>query len=549
MRYGDALVLAAGICLAGLVGCDGELSSEVLDGRVRDTHAPDLQASDAGGDHPAVDSRPDGAPGVDSRLDGAPGPDTTVDGVVVGDSSVDSSQVADSTRDSGTAGDTSVDASIDSGPGPDTRVDSGPAACGAIVTFADDKQPTNEVFIAPGGNDTTGNGSRNLPYATINRAAQDAGPGTAIRLLPGTYAGGHSVSNLAGSATAPIWIGGEPGGARPVIDGGNQALHLSRVRYLVLHDIEVANSVQNGINCDDGTDYANVDATRYIVFRRLDIHDVGGTGNQDCLKLSGVDDYYVLDSSFARCGGGDSGSGIDHVGCHHGVIAHNIFDTMSGSGVQCKGGSTDIEVRANWMTNPGQRGVNMGGSTGFTFFRPPLSTSSANAEARRIRVIANVFVGGVTPFAFVGCVDCLAANNTVIDSDNWLLRILQETVSDATYTFLPASDGQVVNNLFYFSRGDISTYVNVGANTAPDTFTFSNNLWYAHDNASQSQPTLPVTETDAVVGQDPALGSQYAIGSTSPAAGQGTALTSVTADYVGACYASPPSIGAYEVAP
>ena len=57
------------------------------------------------------------------------------------------------------------------------------------------------------------------------------------------------------------------------------------------------------------------------------------TGN-DIKKLSGLDDYWVLDSRFARCGGGNSGSGIDHVGCHHGVVAGNVFDTMSGNGVQ-----------------------------------------------------------------------------------------------------------------------------------------------------------------------------------------------------------------------
>jgi len=65
-----------------------------------------------------------------------------------------------------------------------------------------------------------------------------------------------------------------------------------------------------------------------------------------------------------------SGSGIDHVGCHHGLLALNHLHDMSGNAIQCKGGSEDLEIRWNHMVDAGQRAVNMGGSTGFEFFRP-----------------------------------------------------------------------------------------------------------------------------------------------------------------------------------
>jgi hypothetical protein len=280
------------------------------------------------------------------------------------------------------------------------------------------------------------------------------------------------------------------------------------------------------------------------------VHDIGTGGNQDCLKLSGLNDYWVLDSEFQRCGGGGSGSAVDHVGCHRGLLARNRTDDLHGTGIQCKGGSDDIEIRWNMLRNGGERAVNMGGSTGYEFFRPPLSTSSPNFEARNIRVIANVFVGSVAPLAFVGCVDCLAANNTIIDPENWILRILQETVSDATYEFLPARNGRFVNNLVYFSRAGISTYVNVGANTDAASFVFQNNLWYAHDTPASSTPSLPSTETAGVYELDPALvaagSGDYSIADTSPAAGAGTPLTEVTGDFDGLCYTNPPSIGAFE---
>ncbi len=73
---------------------------------------------------------------------------------------------------------------------------------------------------------------------------------------------------------------------------------------------------------------------------------------------------------------------------------------------------------------------------------------------------------------------------------------------------------------------------------------------YAHDQPSKSKPTLPVAETDGVVGQDPKLTDtakdDYTIAGTSPAAGKGLGPAAVAGDMAGRCFKSPPSIGAYE---
>ena len=417
--------------------------------------------------------------------------------------------------------------------------------CGAITTFADGLSPSAELHVATSGDNLSGNGSAGSPFATIERAAQDATPGTAIIVHAGTYAGGLYLTGLRGSAAAPIWIGGAAGEARPVIEGGATGMHLSQISYLVVHDLEVSGPTANGLNVDDGGMTANDQAAHHVIFRNLSIHDVGSTGNQDCLKLSGLNDYVVLYSYMARCGGGSSGSGVDHVGCHRGIIAFNVFEQMAGNAVQAKGGSTDIDLYANRVIDGGDRAFNLGGSTGFEFFRPPLSTTGANAEARRIRAIANVISGSDAAIAFVGCDDCLAAHNTIINPARWTVRILQETVSTATYTFLPSGNSRFINNLVSFRRSDVSVDVNVGPNTAPETFTFANNLWYASDNAGASAPNLPVTEMGGVVGQDPLLDASYAIGGTSPAAGAGLALSEVEGDFDGRCYATPPAIGAF----
>jgi hypothetical protein len=227
------------------------------------------------------------------------------------------------------------------------------------------------------------------------------------------------------------------------------------------------------------------------------------------------------------------------------LLARNRFHDLSGNAIQSKGGSENIEIRWNRFTESGQRSLNLGGSTGFEYFRPPLSTTEANAEAKNLKVVGNVVEGSIAPIAYVGCVGCVVANNTIIDPDNWVLRILQETTSSPPHTFEACRDGVFINNLVSFNRGDLSTYVNVGPNTDAGSFTFANNLWYAWDNPSQSQPTLPATESGGVYGTDPELDADHRIGASSPAAGAGTPTVHAWGDLDGRCFEAAPSIGAF----
>lgn len=424
-------------------------------------------------------------------------------------------------------------------------------SCAPIPTFADGKAPLRTRFVSPAGDDATADGSLARPFRTLTRAAAGIRSGDAIRLLPGTHPPGTHLADLSGTAEHPIWIGGLPGQPRPVIAGGNQALHLARVRHVVVENLEVHGAAQNGINCDDGGARADPDATRHVVFRNLAFRDIGSGGNQDALKLSGVDDYCVLDCAFARTSAG--GSGIDHVGCHHGLIARCEFREMGGNAIQCKGGSEDIEIRSNRFFEGGERGINIGGSTGFDFFRPPLSVTAPNAEARNIRVRANLFIGGEAPVAFVGSVDSLVANNTFITPHRWVLRILQETTSEGRYTFLRCGDNRFVNNLVWFDRAGLSAFVNIGPHTLPATHSFAHNLWYAFDQPSRSRPNLPATETDGLYRSDPrfvnAAAGDYRLTADSPAAGAAAPDAAPPADLLGRGYASPPSIGAIEAHP
>jgi hypothetical protein len=420
-------------------------------------------------------------------------------------------------------------------------------SCQPIVTFADGKRPAREIFVSPAGDNSSGNGSRTTPYQSIARALQGIRPGDAVRLLPGNYSGGSSISNISGVAEAPIWIGGESRQTKPVISGGSIGLHLSRVRYLVVENLEIRGVTGNGINCDDGAAYANTNATRHILFQNLSIRDIGTGKNQDGLKLSGLNDFFVLDCEFA--GVSANGSGIDHVGCHRGLVARCTFNG-GGNSVQCKGGSENIEIRWNRFNNPNGRAVNIGGSTGFTFFRPPLLTNGPNAEARNIRVVANLFRGGDAPITFAGAVDSIAAHNTIIDPNRWIVRILQESISKDGREFLPCGKNQFVNNLIYFDSSRITIPISIGPHTDAASFYFANNLWHAHDRPNRSRPTFPSMETDGLYGMDPKFRnvseSDFSLAPNSPAAGKGKRLPNLPADLAERCYADPPAIGAFE---
>lgn len=431
-----------------------------------------------------------------------------------------------------------------------TETTGGPA-CADPPLWDDGLVPSATVHVAPDGLDVARCGPADAPCATIAGALATATPGTAIVLHTGMYAPDQFLE-IQGEEGAPIWIGGADGEPPPVIQGGSEALHLTRPRYVILHDLEVTGATANGINIDDAGDYADPEAARFVGLRRVAIHDIGGDGNQDCLKLSGLNDFFVVDSTFTACGGAGSGSGVDHVGCHRGTIAGNTFTNISGNAVQAKGGSADLEIRHNRMRDAGERAVNMGGSTGLEFFRPPLQMPGPNAEATNIRVIANEIVGSQAALAFVGCVDCLAAENTIVRPHNWILRILQETVTMDGYAFTPASGGVFRNNLVVFDRADLSTYVNIGGDTDPTSFTFANNLWYAVDDPTQSDPAgdLPVPETGGIVGQDPLLldldAGDLHLGPGSPAAGAGLGPAASARDIDGVCRPDPPSLGAHE---
>jgi hypothetical protein len=417
-----------------------------------------------------------------------------------------------------------------------------PDAPGLPVPFDRHAVYNKTLHVHPEGDDAGGNGTAESPFATVSRAMLEAVPGTRILLASGRHAPIGSIADLRGEPGAPIAIVGAEGS---IIDGGltNEVIagiHLSNPKFVVLEGLTVERAYPHGISIDDGGDYATPGGP--VILRRLNLRNIGRGKNNDCLKMSGVDDFQVLDSEFANC---DEGEAIDMVGCHRGFISGNTFRKTPLTAVQTKGGSSDIVIHGNRFIEVTARSVNLGGHTGDAYFRPP----DAIYEAARIQVLSNIFYrSGDTAIAFTGCVACLAAHNTIIDPQGHVVRLLEEHPDRAI-----GRGGWFTNNLVAFKAKDVQGLISAGPNSRPAAFNFGENLWFPRDNSTSISPeeTLSLSlMPPALWGIDPQFKSpavgDYRLVASIHGVGPGSATTrSSLPDFAGVPYGLPPTVGAH----
>jgi hypothetical protein len=350
--------------------------------------------------------------------------------------------------------------------------------------------------------------------AELWRALAAAEPGARIRVAPGDYEGGRA-SGISGAPGRPIVVAAADPDAPPVFRGGVQ---LSDVAHLELVGLVIEGAPANGLNVDDGGTFDT--PSHHVVLRELVVRDCGGRANHDGIKLSGVDDFRVVDCNIERWG--RRGSAIDMVGCHRGVIEgctlRDEEREPAASGIQLKGGSRDVTVSRCRFERAGQRAVNLGGSTGLSYFRP----RPEGFEAKDVVVEDCTFIGSLAPIAFVGVDGATVRFNTFHRPRRWVARILQETRDPE---FVPCRAGAFTDNLVVYRARELRSPVNVGPGTAPETFTFARNYWYCADDPERSVPRLPVDEADAAGGADPrfraAEQGDLELAADSPARGHG----------------------------
>jgi len=375
----------------------------------------------------------------------------------------------------------------------------------------------------------------------IDEAKQIVQPGDTIMFREGIYTASNFVSSLQGTSEKWITITANPN-EEVIFRGQSTAIHLSDPAYILISNLKFEGQTANGVNIDDGGTFET--PAHDIIIENCEWRSMNATGNNDMLKMSGVDNFIIRNCRFSN--GSPGGSGIDMVGCHDGVIENCIFFNQGSNSIQTKGGSSQITIQKNKFVNGGLRSLNIGGSTGPAYFRP----IDAKYEAKEINVYSNIFIGSQSPIAFVGAINCSVINNTIYLPSKWAIRILQENTSEG---FLKCGFNSFINNIVYVNNSSANPTINIGPNTEPETFYFSNNLWFNQDNLNWPGPNLPVTEPNSYKNLDPMISlnnqGELIIDKSSPVKGLGLDVPNPKEDIDGNLFNSPRSIGAKELNP
>ena len=326
---------------------------------------------------------------------------------------------------------------------------------------------------------------RNELKAALSNLKENA----VIRISPGDYGSGYYVRNIPALTVEAL----DPS-SPPVFSNGNEAWHFTRCDGLTLRNLVITGQSSNGVNIDDGGQLDK--PVKGVTLQGLRVSGIGPTGNHDAIKLSGLHGFTIKDCHIE----GWAGQAIDMVGCHSslitscGIIGKEGFSQATG--IQAKGGSSGITIEKCRIIQAGPRPLNIGGSTGMPYFRPP----GAKYEAKDITVRDCVIESGDCAAAFVGVDGATFTGNTILHPGKWIFRILQETKEEG---FAPCRNVSISGNRIVFRRSQVKTDINIGSGTEAESFIFSGNRWFAEDAPDESRPTLPSAEKQGEYGTDP----------------------------------------------
>ncbi|TWT99857.1 hypothetical protein Pla108_08000 [Botrimarina colliarenosi] len=350
---------------------------------------------------------------------------------------------------------------------------------------------------------TTRNVTSTAEFATALAAAQ---PGDTISLRPGVYNGGHFRAGL-----TDVTIRGATGDPHApeeiVFRGGVNGIQLSDASGVTLEGLTFEQQSGNGINIDDGGTFATPSTN--ITLRNVTVRDMAASGNNDGVKLSGVTGFLLDRVKVFNWGA--SGSAIDPVGSHNGVIQNSHFRSVTltdnGSGVRPKGGRKNISVRSSLFELPAGAGraLQAGGSTGSEFFR--FIDGDSGYEADEITFVGNRVIGGSSSMNWVNIDGGVARYNDFRQPSRWAMRILNENPGA---TIIDTSNGVFTDNYVEYDGAAWSQAVNVGSEVNASSFTFARNKWRntANPTSTGSIVTLPVPETDGEYG----VGAPWGVG-------------------------------------
>ncbi len=151
--------------------------------------------------------------------------------------------------------------------------------CASLISASSLNAAT--YYVAPNGSDSN-NGSSNAPFRTIQKAADEVGPGDTVIIRNGTYTGdSNSVADIGRSGTSGQWItfkAENEWGA--ILDGRNNATRHglileSGLGYVRFEGLQIQGTEGGGFSASENT--------HDIVYYRNLLHDIG----RNCTDTTG----------------------------------------------------------------------------------------------------------------------------------------------------------------------------------------------------------------------------------------------------------------------
>jgi len=299
--------------------------------------------------------------------------------------------------------------------------------------------PTTYLWVSPNGSNSN-SGTAAAPFQTIQAAINAAQPGTAIMVEAGTYTENLNFSK-SGTSSAPIWLVSADGtGQAHIVPATNST---STIQGYGVHDLIIQGfditSPQNTSGDNDGIKFAQ--ATSDFTQTNSDIAIINNTIHTATtgycgIKISQTSNVVVLNNWIDGAGPSGSGVGIDLPADIGGQVAYNYFANPTPfDGLQIKGGSTNIQVHDNIITDTAQKSIWIGGGTGEQYMIPGYNTYEASNITVYNNLIHNTANSALT---FVGAINSTVYNTLAYNNGN--VTVQAQPSYDHTPPLLSAND-------------------------------------------------------------------------------------------------------------
>ena len=289
--------------------------------------------------------------------------------------------------------------------------------------------PPGSIYVSPKGNDSTATGSKDAPYASINKALAAAKAGDTIILREGTYREEVETRirkpNITIRSAKGEWAiidlttykpgHNEDSGVYFDVDSSGSKLQCVEVIggfYAVCMETKW-----------DWGDPADRKGASNILIEDCKLHD----SRYDVIKVKPnctditirYNEIYNSGQAFAGKpqNGEDNAEGIDNVNGDRMIVHNNYFHDICSTGIYAKGGATDVLIENNLIRQAYGAGIMIGFDTSPEFFN--LSVNPHYYENIRGVVRNNLVIDtGWEGIGLYGSRDAQVYNNTLINVAN-----------------------------------------------------------------------------------------------------------------------------------